>query len=155
MAASAFLSMSVDAPILKQDFRKVLAQSMSITSPVLAEQLRALVKGKTRVDTGALSEDIESGYNSDIGPMFGVIAEVFTGTENQLEWWNRIYVAYQEGGILGKSTYTNPPRLMFYDTMEGDGLLATLTWGVANIIQTVEGINGMDGVILGGSHAGV
>lgn len=147
MAASAFLSMSVDAPILKQDFRVVLAESMAATAQQLAEKLKGLVKEKTRVDTGALSEDIEAGANESLGPNFGLIAEVFTGTENQLEWWNRIYVAYQEGGVLGKSTYTNPPRLMFYDTMEGDGLLATLSWGVANVIQTVEAIQTMDGML--------
>lgn len=150
----AFISMTIDAPILKQEFRRVLAQSMSITTPILSETLKQLVKNKTKVRTGALSEDIEAGYRQP-GPNFGLLAEVFTGTENQLEWWNRIYVAYQEGGVLGKATYTNPPRLMFYDTMSGDGLDATLAWGVANVIQTVEAINGMDGTILGGSSEGL
>ena len=144
--SSAAITLTVNAPILKQDFRVVLAESMSATTPQLAETLKGLVKDKTRVDTGALSEDIEAG-SREVGPNFGLLAEVFVGTENQLEWWNRIYVAYQEGGILGKSTFTNPPRLMFYGTMEGDGNAATLAWGVANVIQTVAAIEMMDGDI--------
>lgn len=144
--SSAYITMSVNAPILKQDFRQALADQMSLTTPILSETLKQLVKDKTRVDTGALSEDIEAGYRQP-GPNFGLLAEVFTGTENQLEWWNRIYVAYQEGGVLGKPTYTNPPRLMFYDTAMGDGLTAVLTWGIANVLGAVVSVQGMNGQI--------
>jgi hypothetical protein len=92
--------------------------------------LGLLVEARTPVDTGGLLSDI----TFDPNPGGDDIVLIYAGDTGQMASWNRIYVQYQEGPPLGVSTYTNPPRNMFQFTATTDGLVATETWAIENVL---------------------
>jgi hypothetical protein len=55
----------------------------------------------------------------------------------QEAFWNRVYVQYQEGGLLGTSTYTNDPHEMFFRTAVGDGLALTEAWAEMCVAEAI------------------
>lgn len=81
------------------------------------------VSKRTPVDTGALLSDV----SYEIGPG-STLAYIYADDTNQLDEWNRYYAVYQEGGLLGLSTYTNAPHEMFAQIMTTD-IPAIEEWG--------------------------
>lgn len=101
-------------------------------TPDLGDVLVPLVQAKTPVLTGALQSDMTYEAYPDPEEPGGEedLVYVFAEGSEQIAAWDRIYVQYQEGGPLGLPTYTNPPREMFLNTAETDGLAASAEWAV-------------------------
>jgi hypothetical protein len=118
--------------IIGQDIDATIKQQMHMDADNLGKGLVALVDILTPVLTGALLMDM----SYDIGAIWGPDDIVFAYAESvaQEAYWNRVYVAYQEGGQLGLPTYTNDPHQMFLDTAEGPGLALTETWAMTNVL---------------------
>jgi hypothetical protein len=110
----------IDPPIPAGLMTTALAAEMEDALRAAADQLTELevfnISARTPVRTGALLADVtgETNVTSDI------LSYVYFDTANQLDEYNRVYVQYQEGGILGASTYTNPPRLMVASAVTDD-----------------------------------
>lgn len=85
------------------------------------------VSKRTPVDTGALLTDV-SYQAPGTGSGSGLLAYIYADDTNQLDEWNRYYAVYQEGGLLGLSTYTNAPHEMFAQIMTTD-IPAIEEWG--------------------------
>lgn len=109
-------------------------------SPELGVTLQAMVRDITPILTGALLSDITSlpeispqGLGGGESTLVLVVAEDVA----QQAFWNRYYAPYQEGGILGLPTYTNPAREMFFTTAVTDGLDATLVWAETYINEAL------------------
>lgn len=95
---------------------------------ILGLGLQILVQDKTPVDTGALFDSIQYESQTDVDDP--ELLTVFADEGPQIMEWSRVYVEYQEGGILGTATYTNPPHEMFELTSEGDGVYFTEGWAL-------------------------
>lgn len=111
-----------------------IAEQLHEHTPDLGDVLVPLVQDKTPMLTGALQSDMtyEAYTDAMSSPDEGDddLVYVYASGSSQIAAWSRIYVQYQEGGPLGLPTYTNPPREMFLNTAETDGLAATTEWAV-------------------------
>jgi hypothetical protein len=110
-------------------------------SPELGLALQAMVRDITPILTGALLEDITSEPNTAPSGLTGGESDlvwVYAADVAQQAFWHRYYAPYQEGGVLGLPTYTNPPREMFYITATTDGLDATVMWAMDYIGEALR-----------------
>ena len=119
--------------ILRQALAPIILKHMREEAPVLAEQLKELIVSKTPVDTGTLQSAISylvwPNVNDDMDLIWLYAEDLL-----QVAMWHRIYVQYQEGGLLGAPTYTNAPHEMFLSTAETDAPPLAATWGL-NAVQ--------------------
>ncbi len=113
-----------------------LEKELHMQSSGLARDLVARVQQRMRerfisgYSTGAAEEDVSFRYNTDTRQ--ARVVTLYSGTENQLAQWNRVYIAYQEGPPMGKETYTAGMRHVYYDTQTEDmPLLDEWAWEVA------------------------
>lgn len=115
--------------ILFNDLHPVLIRHLREEAPALGQQLKDVVAAKTPVDTGTLQSAIDyltwPNVNSDEDLVW-----VFAEDLLQVAMWHRIYVQYQEGGLLGEATYTNAPHEMFLSTAENEGPVLAGIWGL-------------------------
>lgn len=117
-----------------------IERELKLNSNQIGEVIKVMVEDKTPILSGSLQSDIV--YSSTETP-----GSVTLGSEDlvyiyaegtaQEAYWNRIYVPYVEGGLLGLPTYTNDPRLIFASTAEGDGLDATTLWAQIHVDEAV------------------
>lgn len=116
--------------IIGTDVWATVDEQLHDHSPELGEGLRDLVRAKTPVDSGSLLSDITYEAYPDPGGagMESDLVWVYAETIQQEAYWNRVYVQYQEGGVLGQSTYTNAPHEMFFSTASTDGLEMAAEW---------------------------
>lgn len=117
--------------ITECDLWGTIEEQLHDNSKDIAEILQALVRAKTPIMTGALLTDINYDYYTQTDTED--IAYVYAEQVEQQAYWNRVYVQYQEGGLLGEQTYTNDPREMFFLTAITDGPLWIGLWASAII----------------------
>jgi hypothetical protein len=114
---------------------KQIIASWHLESPELAALERQAVEDRTPVDTGALREDIAATPYVSTGT--DTLVKLYTADSFQEAEWHRIYVAYQEGGLLGLPTYTNEPHEMFAKVATEDTGIIT-TWAQNAAQHAVE-----------------
>lgn len=124
------------AGIIGMDVNATIDEVLHDHSDELGQTLADLVKAKTPVDTGALESDIT--FENYPDPGGDDLVYIYSETGEQIQAWDRVYVEYQEGGPLGMATYTNDPRLMFLDTAQGDGVVATEAWAQLYIQEALD-----------------
>jgi hypothetical protein len=124
--------------LMSEDIAGEMEDQLRLYAGDLADIEGFNIAARTPVRTGALQSDITEQANvSDT-----ILAYVYFDTANQLDQWDRVYVQYQEGGILGMKTYTNPPRLMVASAVTED-IPAIEKWG--NDVLTAWVANGLVG----------
>ena len=119
-----------------------LLTALRNASPELAATLQSTVEDRTPVRTGALKEDVLSrSYTGAVSGTRSVkLVDVYSGEEWQLGEWKRVYVAYQEGGILGLPTYTNAPHEM-YARIATDDTALIQAWGERAVQGAVDALS--------------
>lgn len=128
--------------IIDCDVWGTMNEQLHENSPELGKALVIMVQDRTQVLTGALFSDMT--YEAYMDPDEGIdvgesdLVWVYAEDTAQQAFWKRVYVAYQEGGVLGLATYTNPPREMFFQTAETDGFEATQIWALEQIFKANE-----------------
>jgi hypothetical protein len=116
MSGAAFLEPNIPAGLLSANIAGEMEDALRLHAGELADIEFANVSARTPVRSGALLQDLQEQANvSD-----SILAYIFYDTTNQLDEYDRVYVQYQEGGILGMATYTNPPRLMIFSALTDD-----------------------------------
>jgi hypothetical protein len=116
MSGAAFLEPAIPAGLMTENIAGEMEDALRLHAGDLADIEYANILARTPMRTGALAADLTEQANvSDT-----ILAYVYYGTENQLDQWDRVYAQYQEGGILGQATYTNPPRLMVFSALTDD-----------------------------------
>jgi hypothetical protein len=115
------------------DLWGTIDENLHAHSEELGNGLKGLVQALTPIRTGALVMDITVESYPDPGG--GDLVYVYEEDIAQEAFWNRIYVLYQEGGMLGLPTYTNDPHQMFLDTAKGDGLALTEVWALTYVTE--------------------
>jgi hypothetical protein len=124
MSGAAFLDPAIPAGLMSDGIAGEMEDALRLHAGDLADIEYYNISARTPVRTGALLSDLQEQANvSDT-----ILAYIFYGTENQLDQWDRVYVQYQEGGILGRPTYTNDPHEMVYSALTDD-IPAIEEWG--------------------------
>lgn len=123
----------------KQDFYGTVKRRLVESPNEYGEMLVALVRANTPELTGALYESIDYQPDPDDGDM-GMV-KVFANPLIQMAQWGRQYDVYQEGGLLGLPTYTNPPHEMFYKALHTTDAIVALSQKIAD-----RGINDLVGL---------
>lgn len=128
------ITLTVPGNFIDQDFEKTVKEELKAASEELGMMELFNISARTPIDTGALLSDEFYKTYSDNSPTL-----VFLGVnvENQLEEWGRVYAQYQEGGVLGKSTYTNGPHEMFAKVATDD-IDQIGEWGVRQCQAAME-----------------
>ena len=103
--------MNVVGSIIGKDLGFIIRKAVHDGTPELARDEVERVIDRTPLLTGALRDDVEGDYVLD--PSSDELAHIYSGTNNQLAEWNRVYVQYQEGPDLGVTTWTNAPHQMY------------------------------------------
>lgn len=127
--------------VVTQDLWANIDIMLHAHSPELGDTIRAMVRDITPIRTGALLQDITSYPNTSpagIGSGQSTLVEVKAADVAQQAFWHRYYAPYQEGGVLGLPTYTNPAREMFFTTATTDGLDATILWAMDWIGEAIR-----------------
>lgn len=114
------VEIEITSPWLNGDINadQVLRENFHNEAFELFKAEKMLIQGRTMVKKGGLVSDIMTEVNPN--PNDSLLGKIYSGTENQIAAWNRVYVEYQEGGALGLETYTNPPRLMYTKVTTSD-----------------------------------
>lgn len=99
----------------------------------LGQPLGSIIASRTPVLTGALQSSVTPEF-----PGAGdTLIHIFFDATPQLDAWERIYDTYQEGPVLGLSTYTNPPRRMLQQT-DPDNLPMIKSWAALYAQEAVD-----------------
>jgi hypothetical protein len=106
-----------------QNFYGTIERKLVSSQEDFGIMLVALVRQNTPIDQGALWASIQ--WGPDPIDEQGIVM-VFANPAEQMAEWNRVYVAYQEGGALGKPTYTNAPHEMFAKALDQVDTIMTL-----------------------------
>lgn len=122
--------------IIHQNVWATIDEVMHKNANLMADELVYLVKLKTPIRTGSLWTDIQSDSYPDPGGED--LAYIYSATSEQIAAWQRVYVDYQEGGILGLPTYTNDPHEMFQITSDTDGPPMVEAWALASIQEALD-----------------
>lgn len=111
------ITLTVPGNFLDQDLEKTVIEELKAAADELGMMELFNISARTPVDTSALLSDEFYKTYPDSSPTL-----VFLGVheENQEEEWGRVYAQYQEGGALGKPTYTNAPHEMFAKVITDD-----------------------------------
>lgn len=117
--------------LIKQDIWGTIDEQLHENSPELGAGLQDFVRDLTPIRTGALIMDIS--VESYPQPGGDDLVWVYAEDIAQEAYWNRVYVQYQEGGLLGLATYTNDPHEMFYGVATGEGLEYAQWWAEKTI----------------------
>jgi hypothetical protein len=114
------IEFTVDMPphLLDQDLKKTLWRALHRHGFDLATMEQSAIRARTPVDTGALFNSETFTVNPN--PQADELVFLYADQQEQLDTWNRIYDLYQEGGALGKPTYTNNPQEMFGRVLTDD-----------------------------------
>ncbi len=112
--------------IINCDIWGTVDEQLHEHTPELGAALQDFVRELEPIRTGALIMD--TSYEAYLNPGDSDLVWVYAEDIAQEAYWNRIYVQYQEGGILGEHTYTNDPHEMFYETSIGAGRDFTEIW---------------------------
>jgi hypothetical protein len=113
---SASLNPPIPMGLLTDNLAGEMEDKLRLHAGELADLEAFNIAARTPIRTGALVSDITEQSNlSDT-----ILAYVYFDSTNQLDEYNRVYVQYQEGGVLGLPTYTNPPRLMVASAVTDD-----------------------------------
>lgn len=119
------MTITLTAPtnFFREDWYDVIVGQLHAGQSMLGELLVFTVSSRTPVDTGALQADVswENGSGDEIGTVYSAQTE-------QLAEWGRVYELYQEGALLGLSTYTNSPHEMYAKVLTDD-VPAIEDWG--------------------------
>jgi hypothetical protein len=132
-------------PITKTDIMETIKTYLHNASPDMADFLLQDVRDKTPVDTSALLAGEIADPPTD--PSDPVLIYVHSSAETQLDEWGRVYVQYQEGGVLGMPTYTNAPHMMFRLTATQD-LPAVASWAVYTVQDALDACKAGNGIPL-------
>ena len=123
--------------ILLKDLRPLLLNHFRTEAPALGVQLQELVRNLTPVLTGALETSIDfltwPNVNDDMDILWLYAEDLL-----QQQMWHRIYVQYQEGGLLGAPTYTNAPHEMFLTVADVDGPPVVAAWGLNAVQNAID-----------------
>jgi hypothetical protein len=121
---SAILDPAIPSGLLTENIAGEMEDALRLHAGELADLEFYNISARTPVRTGALLSDLQEQANVS----GSILAYVFYGTSNQLDEWNRVYVQYQEGGLLGAPTYTNGPHMMVFRALTED-IPAIEEWG--------------------------
>lgn len=121
--------------IVGQDIWATIDERLHEHTPELGAGLQDMVRELTPIRTGALIMDIS--YEAYPDPGNDDLVWVYAEDIAQQAYWNRVYVQYQEGGVLGEETYTNDPHEMFFETASGAGLDYTTVWAMVYIYEGI------------------
>ncbi len=124
VTGSAFFDPPIPEGLLTSDLAAEMEDALRANADSLTELEVFNITARTPIRTGALAQDLTGQTN----PSADILSYVYFDTENQLDEYDRVYVQYQEGGILGAATYTNPPRLMVASSVTDD-IPAIEAWG--------------------------
>jgi len=132
--------------ILHQDIWKTIENRMRDRAPEIGRTIEELVREKTFVLTGALQESITFKTWPDVDDVNKDLAWIYASDVEQIQEWTRIYVQYQEGGMLGDHTYTNDPRLMFFTTATTDGPPFVMFWALKTLGEAIDELLAGNGI---------
>ncbi len=118
--------------ILFCDIGATVKEQLHDQANLLGRTLEEIVRQKTKILTGTLQESIDYEYYPG-SPDYEDLVFIYARDLEQIQEWLRIYVQYQEGGLLGDPTYTNSPREMFMSTASVEGPDEVEKWGEATI----------------------
>lgn len=117
MGSSLILQAPGGFDFFKQNIEQTLVEELHKGTPDLREHEMQLIIGRTPILTGSLALDT-SGDAYDSGD---VLVELYPASEEQLAEYNRVYVQYVEGGILGaQSDKIDHPSLMYIKVTTDD-----------------------------------
>lgn len=127
----------VEAPghFLNQDWSDTVLETLHEHADELGLLEQESVQSRTPQLTGALKSSEK--YEIFPDPHDPNLVFLYADDVEQLAEWNRVYVAYQEGGALGLPTYTNPPHEMFAQVGTTD-LLQIETWALRTLATAFE-----------------
>lgn len=123
-----------------------LMSSLRASTPEIAELIESRIRQRSPRDTGGLRDAIDSqAYTGGVsGTNQVMLAKWYANDGPQLDAWNRVYVAYQEGPPLGLSTYTRGEHHMF-EQVESTDLGLIEAWAEAAVNQAVNRMMGGGG----------
>ena len=124
VSGNAYFDPPIPAGLLTDDLAGEMEDALRAEADTLTQLEVFNISARTPVRTGALLSDITGEDN----PSTDILSYVYFDDTNQLDEYDRVYVQYQEGGILGMATYTNPPRLMVASAVTED-IPAIEIWG--------------------------
>ena len=124
VSGSAFFDPPIPEGLLTSDLAAEMEDALRAAADDLTQLEVFNITARTPIRTGALAQDLTGQTN----PSADILSYVYFDTENQLDEYDRVYVQYQEGGVLGLATYTNPPRLMVASSVTDD-IPAIEAWG--------------------------
>lgn len=110
--ADADFTIESGAIYLRTAWDKTILGPVYDNAGVLGEYINERIQGRTPVDKGGLVASETYEVNTDRSDPTLVTFSSEDGP--QLDAWGRVYVTFQEGPPLGRSTYTNDPRQMYY-----------------------------------------
>ena len=124
VTGSAFFDPPIPPGLMTDQLAAEMEDALRADADTLTELEVFNITARTPVLTGALASDL----TGDTNPSSDVLSYVYFDDTNQLDEYDRVYVQYQEGGVLGLSTYTNPPREMVASSVIDD-IPAIEAWG--------------------------
>lgn len=120
------LEITAPAGFFEMDWWAETKHMLHEGAEMLGELLQFTVSSRTPVDTGALLADVS--FDASYPPDSNNLVRVYSDTTEQVAEWDRVYMLYQEGGLLGLETYTNAPHEM-YGKILTDDIPAIEEWG--------------------------
>lgn len=128
------ITLTVPGNFLEQDMAETVRQELKAGADELGMMELFNITARTPHDTYALQQDEFYKTYSEDSPTIVVLG---VRTENQDLAWGRVYAQYQEGGVLGESTYTNGPHEMFGRVLTDD-ISQIGEWGVRQCEQALD-----------------
>ncbi len=117
---SATFTLIVGSPWLvgQQDADTTIREELHNGAQELTDTEIDQIKGRTPIMRGGLVQSIFGDATTDTSS--DDLSFLYPDDAGQLAAWNRVYVAYVEGGVLGRPTWTNPPREIFMQVTTTD-----------------------------------
>ncbi|GCE45181.1 hypothetical protein EI42_03155 [Thermosporothrix hazakensis] len=115
------LRLEIDDPgdLFQVDFEATIKRELHQGTDNLRDLLLGRIVDRTPHLKGALQRDETGKFNTD--PADPLLVAMYTESDDQMQWWGRVYDIYVEGGPLGDNspTITRPAR-MFWQGGEKD-----------------------------------
>lgn len=119
-----------------QSFGPTIVNHLYAHNDDLGTIINTRIKLRTPVLTGALVSAEKYTANT-MNPGSKDMVVFYASDSEQIAQWKRVYVAYQEGGSLGKPTYTNAPHEM-YAKIQTDDIPLIEAWGEGYINEALD-----------------
>lgn len=135
------VSVTLTLPKLDDFEAKEIMSALRQASPQIGEEIADRIRDRARpyIRRGALYDSID--YLPYTGGVSGSrevnLVRWYADDAPQINDWGRVYAEYQEGPPLGKTTYTNDPRHLFYG-VETDDAPAIQDWADQVVEQSLN-----------------